>query len=246
MSVTVILNGYKRPHALQEQYDAIKKQTYSKINIMFWSNYHDDSMSKFPPSVIQDCVAAFCNENLGVWARFAFALNAFTDYICVMDDDTIPGCKWIENCVNTIQSNRGLIGARGVRMSGDDYRNYPGCKYDNIARGNTKLEAVDIIGHCWFFERDWLRPYWAEMPSSKLLYGGEDMHFSYVLQKHLNLNSYIPAQPEDDPDSWGSTNPCKYGEDVNATSRTHSGHMQANAYWNFILSQGYKLVKDRT
>jgi hypothetical protein len=33
---------------------------------------------------------------------------------------------------------------------------------------------------------------------------------------------------------------------MNATSRTGSGHQQANAYWNFIISQGYKLVKDRT
>jgi hypothetical protein len=245
MSVTVILNGYKRPYALKEQYDAVKKQTYADIKIMFWGNYSEEYNDQFPKDILNSCVSATCNHNLGVWARFAFALNAFTEHVCVLDDDTIPGCKWIENCLQTIQTHRGLIGARGVRMSGDDYMNYPGCVYENVARGNLTVKAVDIIGHCWFFERDWLRYYWSEMPQTQLLNGGEDMHFSYALQKHLNLFSYIPSQPEDDPDSWGSTNPVKYGEDMNATSRTSAGHMQANAYWNFIISQGYKLAKDR-
>jgi hypothetical protein len=246
MSVTVILNGYKRPHTLQEQYEAVKKQTYQDLKIMFWSNYDKSSHGLYPSEVINSCASSLCNVNFGVWARFAFALNAFTDYICVLDDDTIPGCKWVENCMNTMQTHRGLIGARGVKMIGDDYLNYPNCNYQGFSRGNTKIEQVDIIGHAWFFERDWLRYFWAEMPPVPLLYGGEDMHFSYVLQKHLNLNSYIPPQPEDDIELCGSTNPSKYGEDMNATSRTGSGHQQANAYWNFIISQGYKLVKDRT
>lgn len=245
MNVTIVLNGFKRPHALKEQYDAIKRQTYKDIDLMLWSNYDQQSFNNYPQEVVSGCSSAFCNTNFGVWARFAFALNAFTKYICIMDDDTIPGSKWIENCINTMQTNTGLLGCRGVRMK-DDYKNYPGCNYEGISGGNEKLEQVDIIGHCWFFERDWLRAYWAEAPSSPLRYGGEDMHFSYVMQKHYGLNSYIPPQPSDDKELWGSIDPSKYGEDMAATSRTSIGHTQANAYWNYILSQGYKLVKDRT
>jgi hypothetical protein len=245
MDVTVILNGYKRPHSLIEQYNAIKNQTYNNINIMLWSNYDKDSFDKYPEHVIAQCASAFCNANFGVWARFAFAWNAYTKYICIMDDDTIPGSKWIENCVKTMQTNIGLLGCRGVRMKDDGYENYPGCKYESICGGNDKLEMVDIIGHCWFFEREWLRAYWLESPSSALRYGGEDIHFSYAIQKHYGLNSYIPPQPSNDKEMWGSTDPSKYGEDMAATSRTSIGHTQANAYWNYILQQGYKLVKDR-
>jgi hypothetical protein len=244
MGVTVILNGFKRPHALKEQYNAIKAQTYKNIDIMLWSNYDQGAFDQYPEDVVQNCAAAFCNHNLGVWARFAFALNAFTKYICIIDDDTIPGSQWIENCLNTMQTNRGLLGCRGVRMTGDDCRNYPGCSYEGISGGNNEIQQVDIMGHCWFFERDWLRAYWAEAPSSPLRYGGEDMHFSYVLQKYYGLNTYVPPQPENNQEMWGSTNPSKYGEDMAATSRTTVGHSQSNAYWNFILSQGYKLVKD--
>jgi hypothetical protein len=242
-NVTVILNGYKRPHVLEEQYNAIKNQTYDNIDIMLWSNYSEEKFSNYPENVVSQCKSAFANVNFGVWARFAYALNADSFYVCVIDDDTIPGKKWIENCVNTISTNRGLLGCRGVRFVDDSYRNYPGCKYESIC-GNNQLERVDIMGHSWFFEKNWLRAYWAEMPSIALKYGGEDMHFSYVIQKHFGLYTYVPPQPSGDKEMWGSIDPSKYGEDMNATSRTSEGHIQANHYWNFILSQGYKLTKD--
>lgn len=244
MSVTVILNGYRRPHSLKEQYDAIKNQTYQNIDIMFWGNYHEESYNNFPKDILSKCTTSFCNKNLGVWARFAFALNAFTDYICMLDDDTIPGRKWIEHCLNTIEEKNGLIGGRGVKFVDDTYNNYPACKYEGVGRGNEEIKRVDIIGHSWFFNRDWLRFYWLDMPNIPFPHGGEDMHFSYVLQNRLGLYSYIPPQPEDDKDLWASLNPSKYGEDMVATSRTSSGHTQANAYWNFMLANGYQLAKD--
>jgi glycosyltransferase involved in cell wall biosynthesis len=243
--VTVIMNAYKRPHTLIEQYNAIKNQTVEDISMMCWFNSSEELMNfQHSEEFLTNVMCAFSNANLGVWARFAYALNAKTKYVCVVDDDTIFGNKWIENCLNTMSTHRGLLGCRGVRMTGDDHLNYPGCSYEGIC-GNNNIEQVDVMGHCWFFEKDWLRYYWAEAPSNLPLYGGEDMHFSYAIQKHLDLNTYVPAQPDNDKEMWGSINPSKYGEDMVATSRTRNGHVQANAYWNHILSQGYKLVKDQ-
>jgi hypothetical protein len=246
--ITVILNGYRRPHVLEEQYNAIKNQTLNEIDgIMLWCNFDEESMSKYPAHVVQNCTAAFCNQNLGVWARFSYALNSFSKYICMIDDDTIPGSKWLQNCVDTMQTHRGVLGCRGVRMTGDDYLNYPGCQYESFGASNPneQVEAVDIMGHCWFFEREWLRAYWAESPSSRLTSGGEDMHMSYVVQKHLGLYTYVPPHPKDDKEMWGSLDPNTHGEDMVATSRTGEGHMQAHAYWNYIIKNGYTLVKDR-
>lgn len=243
--VTVIMNSYKRPHTIVEQYNAIKNQTVKDIDIMCWFNASNENHKfSYPKEIISNIVCAFGNTNFGVWARFAYAINAKTKYICIVDDDTIFGNMWIENCLNTISINRGLLGCRGVRMTGDDYTNYPGCRYESIC-GNESIEQVDIMGHCWFFERDWLRAYWAEMPYELPTSGGEDMHFSYAIQKHFGLNTYVPPQPFNNKSMWGSINPSKYGEDMVATSRTPDGYTQANAYWNYILSQGYKLVKDQ-
>ena len=57
---------------------------------------------------------AVCNTNFGVWARFAFALNALGTYVCIFDDDTIPGRKWLENCLTESKKQRGLYGTRGI------------------------------------------------------------------------------------------------------------------------------------
>ena len=179
-----------------------------------------------------------------MWARFAYALMAKDDLICMLDDDTIPGSGWIEHCVDTMNQKEGLIGGRGVRFVDNTYISYPSCNYEGVGRGNTEIKRVDIVGHSWFFKREWLSCYWAEMPKKLLSHGGEDMHLSYVLQDWLGLYSYIPPQPEDQPHLWASINPSKYGEDMQATSRTFDGLNHANIHWNYILRKGYKLAKD--
>ena len=244
MDVTVVLNAYRRIQTLDIQIAAIKAQTYPVREIMLWQNYYseENTVPQFSHNLTKH---ASCNHNFGVWARFAYALNAKTKYVCMIDDDTIPGSEWIENCINTMKTHKGLLGCRGVRMSGDDYMNYPGCKYESICGNNDNVEQVDIMGHCWFFERDWLKYYWLEAPNIRPNHGGEDMHFSYAVQKNLNLNTYVPPQPSSNREMWGSLDPSKYGEDLVATSRTSSGFGDANMYWNYLLAKGYKLVKDQ-
>ena len=86
--ITVILNGYKRPHALKAQIQALKNQTVKPDMVMFWQNKDSDEV--FDYSLLSNCVVTINNANFGVWARFAYALNATTEYVCVFDDDTIP------------------------------------------------------------------------------------------------------------------------------------------------------------
>ena len=94
--ITVILSGYKRPYSCLEQYKAIKAQTYEDVNIMFWANLVDDKIS-FPKEVVDNCESIISSANYGVWGRFSLALNAKTPFICVIDDDTIPGKNWLLN-----------------------------------------------------------------------------------------------------------------------------------------------------
>ena len=81
--VTVVLNGYKRGQHLETQLEAIKKQTLRPKEIMLWQNAGQD----FNPEIAGKTTWASCNKNFGVWARFAYALNAKTEYVCVCDDD---------------------------------------------------------------------------------------------------------------------------------------------------------------
>jgi len=236
-NITVILNGYKRPHVLKNQLEAINNQTIKPKEIMLWQN----NDLGFDPNITKKLTTAVCNSNLGVWARFAYALNAKTEYICIFDDDTIPGPKWLENCYNTIQTHNGLLGTIGVKfMTKTSYQ--PIQRY-GWANPNEDVVEVDIVGHAWFFRREWLSTFWSELPDidqSPIV--GEDIHFSYTLKKYLGLSTYVPPHPANDKSMWGSMPELawKIGQDSAAISMNHSNlDVMSQTYVNYI-KKGFK------
>lgn len=240
--VTVILNGYKRSSHFETQLNAIKNQTLRPKEILFWQNKGDD----FNPDLTNLTTHANCNKNLGVWARFAFALNARTEYICVFDDDTIPGTKWLENCYNTIQTHDGLLGTIGVKFNNEN--NY----MDNVRVGwdrpNEKTEVVDIVGHSWFFKREDLATFWRELPDlnhSQLV--GEDMHFSYTLQKYLGKKTYVPPHPKNQVEKWGSIpiTAWSIGQDQAAISMNFDNLKVMSDTFVDYINKGFQIMKNR-
>jgi hypothetical protein len=239
MKVTAILNCFRRPHSLNLQYEAIKKQTISPSEIMIWKN-HPENNTQFDFSKITDAVISVNNANYGVWARFAFALNASSDYICVFDDDTIPGENWFKNCIENIEKQNGLYGTIGVKFNDLDYRSYV---RHGWANPNDLAEQVDIVGHAWFFHRDLLSAFWreVEVPLSPLC--GEDMHFSYAIQKYLNLNTYVPPHPVTDRSLWGSQPESgnTLGVDQNAISVNFHSKIFGDSLKHYH-KKGFKLI----
>jgi len=200
--ISVIFNCYKRPHALKMQYNALVNQTLQPKNIFIWQNKGDyDNFKPFDNEIAINCATSISNANFGVWARFAYALNCRTKYICVFDDDTIPGPKWLENCYNTIQKNEGLLGTIGVIFNDLNYNNYI---RHGWANPNEETQEVDIVGHSWFFKREWLGAFWRDCDLPLHYLSGEDVHFSYCLQKYLGLKTYVPPHPKNDTAMWGS------------------------------------------
>jgi len=237
--ITVILNGYRRPHALKAQIDALARQTVSPDTVMFWQN--KDSDEKFDYSLLQSCIVTVSNANFGVWARFAYALNATTEYVCVFDDDTIPGSKWLENCLDTIEKQEGLLGTIGVIFKDENYISYD---RHGWANPNEETKQVDIVGHSWFFKREWLGAFWRDAPVPESRICGEDMHFSYSIQKHLGLGTFVPPHPKDDQEMWGS-NPSlafQYGVDKNAISVNHHASAFGKAL-KTTIDKGFKLLE---
>jgi len=243
-NLTVVLNGYRRPHVLKEQYEAIMSQTIKPHEVYFWRNHAP--MQNFDKSVVDKCVSFVGNANLGVWARFAFALTAKTKYVCVFDDDTIPGNRWIENCILTNKQHRGLHGTIGVVFDSD--KGYAG-PYHRIGWDgpNETVGEADIVGHSWFFERELLTAFWRELPDPKFDRAGEDIHFSYMLQKHLGLGTYVPPHPKDDKSLWGSLpdKAHRYGVDAAAISVDPAGLARMNEYVMLCKNGGYKFLRDR-
>lgn len=235
--ITTILNGYLRPNNLEAQFNAINNQTFKSKEIMLWLN-NDEG---FDSLLTNKLITSTANKNLGVWARFAYALNAKTEYVCIFDDDTIPGSKWYENCLNTIKTHEGLLGTIGLIY--DSTFSYMGHRRYGWDNPNNETIKVDIVGHCWFFKREWLTSYWRELPPLGFDFCGEDMHFSYTIQKYLGLSTYVPPHPINDREMWGSIHGWHYGT-VNATSAIPGRMQEMDSYYRILISKGFKILND--
>ena len=66
---------------------------------------------------------------------------------------------------------------------------------------NEKIEFVDLVGHSWFFRREWARYFWDAEPVIRSF--GEDIHFCAMLQRH-GIRVACPPHPKSDKSLWGS------------------------------------------
>lgn len=253
--ITAILNGYKRGNFLDEQIDALKNQTIPPTEILVWYN---NPGTEYPINhqISNTVPVAYCNTNFGVWARFAYALMAKNPYVCVFDDDTIPGRKWLENCLNTMKTHEGLLGTIGLL-----YMNPlpPELSYytEHYVRfgwdGNNDVPVeVDFVGHSWFFKKEWLSHMFRELPDPKYNLCGEDMHFSYMLQKYGNIKTFVPPHPRHDREMWGSLKGWEYGSGRTALWETNPAGLDGvpvqtagSIFFREQRMKGWKLINEK-
>jgi len=210
--ITVILNAYRRPYNLKMQIDAIRKQTTRPAQIWLWVNEHEDNIGFNFKELDLDRV--FHNDhNWKFYGRFAAALLADTEYVAIFDDDTIPGDRWFENCLETMKTNEGILGSAGVTLNDKFYVRHDRCGWPTQNRETTR---VDLVGHAWFFKREWLSHLWREKPTT--WDNGEDIQFSYLAQKYGNIQTYCPPHPPEDKSLHGSILGNELGIDAKATS----------------------------
>jgi hypothetical protein len=133
------------------------------------------------------------STNLGVYGRFAAGLLARTHYVAIFDDDTIPGRRYLENCLETMRTHPGILVGAGTQFTSASY--LPRERYGWQGRTSNVAE-VDCGGSSWFLERAWLAYLWLEPPFN--WDNGEDLRLSYLAQKYGGIRTYTPAQAEDE------------------------------------------------
>ena len=240
--VTVILNAYRRPYNLKMQIEAIRKQTIQPREIWLWINSHSDNEDFDFTNLGIDRI--FHNDhNWKFYGRFAAALLADTEYIAIFDDDTIPGSKWFENCFETMSTHPGILGSAGILLNGKQYMNHDRCGWPTQ---NSDITEVDLVGHAWFFKREWLRYLWQEKPVT--WHNGEDIQFAFMAKIHGGIPTYCPPHPADDRDLHGSVLGNELGIDNKATSTNSSvSHAQffseRDACVQAGLAKGWKTVR---
>lgn len=239
--ITAIINCYKRWESLHLQIEAIERQTIKPFEICLWVNA-SENFAKFNKQIFNKYKTVISNYNYGVWSRFAHSLNALGDYVCVFDDDTIPGSKWFENCITEMNKQEGLYGTRGLIFGGN---NYAHVKADvGWHTGNAQTTKVDIVGHSWFFPKHYLSAFWREFSLSNSSICGEDIHFSYAIQKYLKASTFVPPHPLEDKEMWGSIpeSGFKIGMDKNAISMQTGIHDKFRFALHEYCAKGFKLI----
>ena len=180
-NLSVILTAYKRDY-FEEQIPAILNQTLKPVQIYIWQNGNHIDIEKYRDKYGVKLVRS--DENFSFYSRFVFAHLMKTEYVAILDDDIIPGRKWLENCMKLCREKKCIVGANGRSW------NYQRNKYDGFGDHQLYREMkVDFVGHCWFFRREWLKYIWMIEPYT--YDNGEDIHFCYCAKHFGNIDSYI-------------------------------------------------------
>lgn len=217
-TITTILNLYKRPEYLKEQVEAIRAQNIPSTEIWLWVNEPHDSgmaaqeMHDFLDELEFDRII-MSNYNHKYHGRFAWALLAETDYVAIFDDDTIPGPNWFGNCLESYEKKPGLYGGVGIELQGPTYAHG---RRHGWPSNNDEIKEVDLVGHAWFFPQEYAKYMWIQKPPT--FENGEDIHFSYCLQKYGGIKTYVPPHPVNYPSMTSSQKAWEYGADNKASS----------------------------
>jgi hypothetical protein len=242
--IICILNVFKRVEYLDEQLDAILKQSIPPKKIIIWNNNPEVNLNKY---VSDDIIVISSSHNLGVWGRFFSQYYLLSgEFVCVFDDDTIPGNNWFKNCIDTINKHNALLGTIGVIFNkGNTYNTLTRFGWDGE---NEYPMIVDIVGHSWFFRKEWISTLIKDLPNiDRQLICGEDMHLSFVLQKYLNIPVIVPPHPKSDISLWGA-DPIKskeYGTDENSISMKEGFWIKFSNALKYNIDKGFETINNK-
>lgn len=244
MSVSVILNVYKRGYTLEKQIESILNQSINvkPEDIHIWYN---NSESEQPIPNNKDIKTYHCNYNTKFFGRFTIPLLCKTKYIALLDDDIIPGHKWLENCINSISKKDGIYGGSGVITNGNTYK--PNTKVGWNGLKSEEITEVDLVGHAWFFKQEYSKFMWLEkIPNWE---NGEDIFLSYMAQKN-GVKTYVPPHPKNNTEVWcndtskSSKDGVNWGDDNNAhwsSNKTHKSDRDRLVI--DLIKKGWKTIK---
>ena len=245
--ISVILTAWMRPQYLEEQVERVLNQSVPPWEIVLWYNQPPKRFGflerKQRVSFKNDrhVKKIICDHNFGIVPRFALAACLEGEYVCIFDDDTMPGERWFENCLQYVDSQKSLLGTIGLRylsrdeVKGEMKTEKPRMGWEGM---NKEIEFVDLVGHSWFFRRQWAPNFWDEEPLLRTF--GEDIHFCSMLQRH-GIRAACPPHPENDRSLWGSVKP-EWGVDRVAISCSSDRSGDYLRVVQYEIEKGYRPI----
>ncbi len=208
VDLTVLLTVFKRK-TLGLQLEAIRSQTVVPKKIVV---YHDCDFQKVPKRrLVKQGIDVVENTfNTKFIGRFAYLINAQTEWVTVLDDDIIPGPRCLESYLNQAEELNAIVGGMGRVARTNPDRERLTQPPDVGIRPEPVL--VDFVGHMWLFRKRHLFDMFSVPPVTYAT--GEDMHLCFSAKLKSGIPSYAAAQPS--PAESSDTSLNKYASDEHA------------------------------
>ena len=146
-----------------------------------------------------------------------------------------------------MKNKEALYGTIGVIFKDSHkYEAYKRYGWDAANYGNNVVpKPVDIVGHSWFFKKEWLTYFLRETPKVNEYFSvGEDINLSFMLQKYANIPTYIPPHPNNDLSLFGSIPKTAWGYGCDGNSGSNIGKTFDDAYFD-ALQNGFRTLIQR-
>jgi hypothetical protein len=235
--VTTVLSVVNRPHYLESQIQSIEEQSIDSDIFMIWRNENPYNL-KYPCIIYRNESKHFNS----LYGRFYNSLHIKTPYVFIVDDDILPGKKYLERCIEYSESrnDKVVICHYGVTINPNKIS-----YYDILRTGpNIFLDnptQVDMGGQGWFMKTELLYHFLSETTVDEST--GEDLHFSFCLA-NKNIPIMILDKDKKDRDTWQDLTLGRRGRDEfaqHSTNKTH--HKVRDELLKVYAQKGWKFVK---
>jgi len=249
VDVTIILNIWKRKHLEEQLVSIINSSVLPKeVWVIHYENHVNtketiDKLRTFLPYI--NLISS--NKNLKYFGRFSIAINSTTKFTWLIDDDVIPGSKWLENCVKKSTDLNAIITCTGRIIPKDNYRpekikiglsykHYIGdAKNGKLMNHCEEDTVVDYGCNSYFFQTEWLSAYWSLWPITFL--SGEDIHLCATCKIKLNVSTVVLEQTNESnsgninrPYGWDENASWKQNNFLDEREKVFRYHIQKNAW----------------
>jgi len=205
---SAIITLWKRSEYLEEQLEAIYNQSVRPKEIIIIQNENhfliDEKIyQKYDLKLIRSDINS-------LYHRWIISYLSSGEYVCVFDDDVIPGKDWIKLCYRVSQNHNALVGPSGrvARPTSDP-------AWESVEGHAGEDRICDWVCNSYFFKADWLRHIVAASRYDDHQMTFDDIQLAAALKAVGGIISVVPGQPSDKSDYAGHSK-RQYGHDSHA------------------------------
>jgi len=206
-AITAVITLWKRNY-LEEQLECILAQTHPPERIILLQN--EAGALDIEPVVERfrarhaDIVCIKSDFNYKYFLRFTIGSLVDTEYLFFIDDDIIPGRRWLELCVEKSKQHHAVIAPSGRIIPKNSFRpekmfifrrpeKYTSGDATHGEENSSPHDTrVDYGCNSYFIRSEWMRHFWAVWPHTFL--SGEDIHLSASLMLGSRIATFVPEQ----------------------------------------------------